>query len=130
MPFHGIDLDQVPCEPGVYVVLREKDSRPAFLDENPAGWFKGQNPTVPGAELEVAWPEGAHCVYIGKAAAGRRGRRPFDSGSRSCVGTATASRSATKAAGALGSSSDSEHVCAAGTGRRELGNRSRRDRTR
>lgn len=73
--FHGIDLDQVPAEPGVYVVLREKESRPAFLDENPAGRFKGRNPTVPVAELEAAWPDGSQCVYIGKAAASRRGNR-------------------------------------------------------
>lgn len=74
MRFRGIDLDQVPTEPGVYVVLRES-TRPHFLDENPAGQFKGRNPTVPVAELEAAWPDGAQCVYIGKAGAGGRGKR-------------------------------------------------------
>jgi hypothetical protein len=75
VPFAGIDLDQVPTEPGVYVLLREPESRPRFLDQSPAGWFQGRNPTVPVAELESAWPDGTHCVYIGKAAAGRRGKR-------------------------------------------------------
>jgi hypothetical protein len=59
-------------------VLREKNSRPVFVDRSPAGWFKGQDPTVPRAELERAWPNGAHCVYIGKAgsaSAGGRGLR-------------------------------------------------------
>jgi hypothetical protein len=73
--FKGIALDRVPSKPGVYVVLREKDSRPAFLDRSPAGWFKGQNPTVPVAELEESWPDGAHCVYIGKAGSGNSGGR-------------------------------------------------------
>jgi hypothetical protein len=68
--FRGIALNRVPKEPGVYAVLRENDSRPDFLPRNPAGRFKGLDPTVPVAELEEGWPEGAHCVYIGKADAG------------------------------------------------------------
>ncbi|HUP69636.1 MAG TPA: hypothetical protein VM142_07445 [Acidimicrobiales bacterium] len=75
VPFHQIDLTQVPTDPGVYVVLRESDLRPSFLSENPAGRFKGRNPTVPVVELEAAWPDGAHCLYIGKAAAGSRSVR-------------------------------------------------------
>lgn len=73
--FKRIDLTLVPAVPGVYVVLREKESRPVFLDRSPAGWFKGQDPTVPVAELEAAWPDGAHCVYIGKAGSGAPGGR-------------------------------------------------------
>jgi hypothetical protein len=73
--FERIDLTLVPALPGVYVVLREKESRPVFLDHSPAGWFKGQDPTVPVTELEAAWPDGAHCVYIGKAGSGAPGGR-------------------------------------------------------
>lgn len=73
--FLGVDLDLIPAEPGVYAVLRENDSRPTFLEHNPAGRFKGRNPTEPVADLEIDWPDGAHCVYIGKVAAGRRGKR-------------------------------------------------------
>jgi hypothetical protein len=73
--FKGLDLNRVPTGAGVYVVLRESDARPTFLESNPAGWFKGRDPTVPIAELETAWPDGARCVYIGKADVGRTGRR-------------------------------------------------------
>ena len=75
--FKGIDLRHVPDEPGVYAVLRENATRPHFLDTNPAGWFKGRDPTVPIEELESAWPEGAHCVYIGKAERLRRRIKQF-----------------------------------------------------
>lgn len=73
--FAAMLSDRPPVSPGVYVVLREKLSRPAFLSRSPAGWFKGQDPTVAVAELEAAWPEGAHCVYIGKAGPGAAGTR-------------------------------------------------------
>jgi hypothetical protein len=59
----------------VYVVLRENDARPRFLAHSHAGWFKSQDPTTPTKLLERAWPDGAHCVYIGKAGAGADGDR-------------------------------------------------------
>jgi hypothetical protein len=71
--FKGIAVDRLSTRQGVYVVLRESDSRPVFLARSAAGWFKGQDPTVSTNELECSWPAGAHCVYIGKA--GPRGGR-------------------------------------------------------
>lgn len=73
--FKGIDYSVIPDRPGVYIVLREKTQRPAFLATNPAGHFKGRDPTVSVAELEAAWPTGAHCVYIGKADIGSNADR-------------------------------------------------------
>lgn len=102
--FLRLDLRQLPTGAGVYVVLRESDDRPTFLERNPAGWFKGQDPTVRIAELEAAWPDGAQCVYIGKADVGAPVDAASGSGSRTFVGTATANRSGTKAAGASGNS--------------------------
>jgi hypothetical protein len=90
--FKSIALDRVPLQPGVYVVLRDKDSRPVFLDRSPAGWFKGQNPTVPGAELEGAWPDGAIVSISGRRAPEARAGAVFASGSRSSAITATAAR--------------------------------------
>lgn len=73
--FKELDLGRVPVGEGVYVILREKEERPRFLDRSPAGWFKGLDPTVAVAELEASWPDGAHCVYIGKASSGTTGKR-------------------------------------------------------
>ena len=73
--FEGIDFERIPRLPGVYAVLRENDDPPTFLDRNPAGWFRGVDPTAPVAELKARWPSGAHCVYIGKADMGASGRR-------------------------------------------------------
>lgn len=66
--FKDVNPADLPTQPGVYVILRENDALPSFLTRSPAGWFKGKDPTVPVAELEESWPDGAHCVYIGKAA--------------------------------------------------------------
>ena len=60
-------LGQVPKSRGVYVVLREKKSRPTFLKKSPAGHFKGSNPTVEVSKLRDKWIEEAHTIYLGKA---------------------------------------------------------------
>lgn len=58
-------LRNVPQQAGVYVVLRELDSIPLFLDVNPGGWFNG-DPTVSKQELVERWVSDAHVIYIGK----------------------------------------------------------------
>ncbi|CAM3886439.1 hypothetical protein ACXYTP_05500 [Tsukamurella ocularis] len=73
--FSELPLADVPRGPGVYVIVRPSDEPPAFLDVSPAGHWKGRNPTLPVAELEDRWVTGERIVYIGKAGAGRRGRR-------------------------------------------------------
>lgn len=61
--------------PGVYVIYRETLDPVEFLDKNTGGWFKGRNPSVPIDTLKVAWVTDAYVLYVGKADAGRSGRR-------------------------------------------------------
>jgi hypothetical protein len=52
---------------GVYVILREAEVIPVFLEKSTGGRFKGKDPTVDRVLLENKWVEGACVIYIGKA---------------------------------------------------------------
>ena len=73
--FEDLPQASVPQEPGVYVVLRESVAAPEFREMNPAGWFKGKDPTVAPQVLAGVWVHGSAVMYIGKANAGAKGRR-------------------------------------------------------
>lgn len=73
--FEDLPQTSVPLEPGVYVVLRESDAAPEFRETNPAGWFKGKDPSVAPQTLAGVWVPDSAVVYIGKASAGAKGRR-------------------------------------------------------
>lgn len=60
-------IDNISENGGAYVVLREIDTPPMFLEKNPGGRFKGKNPTVAKEKLQSNWVDGAHIIYIGKA---------------------------------------------------------------
>lgn len=60
-------LGSVPEEPGVYVILRPATSPPEFLEQSPAGWFKGRDPSVPVERLRKSWVPGTPVLYMGKA---------------------------------------------------------------
>ena len=61
--------------PGVYMICREHLGPVEFLESNRGGWFKGRDPSVPVDVLAAKWLDEAHVLYIGKADAGRGGRR-------------------------------------------------------
>jgi hypothetical protein len=72
-----IGLSAIPDEPGCYVVLRESNDPPCFLNASPTGRFKGRDPTIPVDELRTPWIDRCHAIYIGQSgslqSAGRLG---------------------------------------------------------
>lgn len=73
--FADLPISPVPCRSGVYVVLRDHDGHPEFLEASPAGRFKGKDPSVDESHLRDAWVLGSRVLYIGKASGGASGRR-------------------------------------------------------
>lgn len=64
-------LDAIdPNAGGVYLVYRAGALESAYLDQSPAGTFRG-DPSVPRDALDANWVPGARVVYIGKAKHGR-----------------------------------------------------------
>ncbi|HEU4365125.1 MAG TPA: hypothetical protein VFT13_06625 [Candidatus Krumholzibacteria bacterium] len=60
-------LRDIPQTPGVYALLREQRTEPAFVESGTGGHFKGKNPNVPIDVLRAAWVPTSPVVYIGKA---------------------------------------------------------------
>jgi hypothetical protein len=61
------NLEEVPREPGVYMVLRSVFDPPRFLSRSTGGFFKGKDPTVSIETLARKWVESAPVLYVGKA---------------------------------------------------------------
>jgi hypothetical protein len=61
---------EVPKSPGVYMVVREDPTIPAFTAASSGGHFKGKNPTVDVERLTTLWRAGAIVIYIGRAGGG------------------------------------------------------------
>lgn len=56
----------IPKIKGVYVVIRNKDTAPQFLEKGTGGFYKGKDPNVSIEELKSNWVEDSKIVYIGK----------------------------------------------------------------
>jgi hypothetical protein len=57
----------VSSERGIYLILRPISTSPIFLLHSAGGHFKGKDPTVASAVLQVCWLYKAIVMYIGKA---------------------------------------------------------------
>ncbi|MDQ0754875.1 hypothetical protein [Arthrobacter sp. B3I4] len=73
--FAELELSQIPQGPGVYAVLMPEGFVPRFLVTSAGGRFKGKDPSLSKAALSAEWIGGADVLYIGKAGAGKAGRR-------------------------------------------------------
>lgn len=62
-----IDSSNIPQQMGVYMVVRNSQNKPSFLEKGSGGYFKRKDPNVSIDELERNWIEGTCVVYIGKA---------------------------------------------------------------
>ena len=71
------NLAEVPDGPAAYVVYRPSATTPIFLNGNPGGRFKGQDPTVSMDTLQTKWLLNAQTIYIGKADVARRRLKQF-----------------------------------------------------
>lgn len=56
----------IPTRPGVYLVYRETDNAPVFLEESIGGRHKRKDPTDDVGKLARKWVGDARVVYIGK----------------------------------------------------------------
>jgi hypothetical protein len=70
-------IEKVPHVGGIYVVLREAEDGPVFLEQSVGGRFKGKDPTVEIPILQAKWIDDAACLYIGKANDLRRRLREY-----------------------------------------------------
>jgi hypothetical protein len=75
--FDQLDAAPPPDGGGVYVVVRESDMPPTFLDVSIGGRFKERDPTVDASILRDRWVDGCRVVYIGKAKSLRKRLRQF-----------------------------------------------------
>ena len=58
---------ELPTGSGLYMVLREREGVPKFLERSGGGWWKRQDPTVPVERLQREWVQWTPTLYIGRA---------------------------------------------------------------
>lgn len=59
-------LDKVPAVGGTYLVIRDKETAPEFLEVGTGGHFKDKNPNVKIEKLSAKVVDGSKIMYIGK----------------------------------------------------------------
>ena len=61
------NVNVVPNNKGVYMVLRPSESMPNYVEQGTGGFFKRKNPNVSVQTLAENWVKDADILYIGKA---------------------------------------------------------------
>jgi len=62
-----MSCEPIPEEPGTYLVVRMGSDEPVFLENSPAGRFKGRDPSLSGERLHDEWVPKAVVLYISRA---------------------------------------------------------------
>lgn len=62
-----VDASVLPAVRGVYVIVRDGQSTPEFLETGSGGFFKGKDPNVAIELLRANWVSESPVLYIGKA---------------------------------------------------------------
>lgn len=62
----GFEVANLPATGGVYVVIRDKEEAPEFLETGTGGFFKRRNPNVSIELLQNRYLGDTNIVYIGK----------------------------------------------------------------
>ncbi len=60
-------VNLIPCEQGVYLLLRNRDLPPKFLSTGTGGYYQNKDPNVCMTRLKNEWVSDAIIVYVGKA---------------------------------------------------------------
>ena len=75
VPVVGRQNLAIPDRPGVFIVLHNETTANPFMAANPAGRFRGKDPSVDRQKLTSKWLMNSSAVYIGAASGGGRGDR-------------------------------------------------------
>ena len=66
------DIGRVPTTGGIYIVVRDSDVYPTFLEIGTGGFHKDRDPNVPISTLEANYVTDSKIMYIGKATSLRK----------------------------------------------------------
>lgn len=64
---YNMGYSSIPCQEGVYMILRLSDSAPKFVANGTGGFYRGENPNVGIEELKANWVNGTCVMYIGES---------------------------------------------------------------
>lgn len=76
-PLLELDIQAVPTEGGVYVVLADPTEHPHFIPVIVGGHFKQRDPTVAESVLRSNWVNDCPVAYVGKATSLRSRLRQY-----------------------------------------------------
>lgn len=68
------DRSMIPRVKGVYMVVRQTNAAPIFLEKGSGGFYQGKDPNVSIDKLHKNWVDDTCVVYIGQTGGNRKGQ--------------------------------------------------------